>query len=66
MLMIKTMKVMGLHGIAKELGYTGVEHLEMNLDGNMELSKYWEIIKGLYSEGNELAQIIGIKGTYFQ
>jgi len=43
-----------LNSISKELGYIDVAHLEMNLDGNMEFSKYWEIIKELYSKAEEL------------
>jgi hypothetical protein len=46
-----------LNSISKELGYRDVAHLEMNLDGNMELSKYWEIIKELYSEAEELYEL---------
>ena len=48
---------MSLRKIVKELGYRDVAHLEMNLDGNMELSKYWEIIKELYSEAEELYEL---------
>ena len=46
-----------LNSISKELGYRDVAHLEMNLDGDMELSKYWEIIKELYSEAEELYEL---------
>ena len=48
---------MSLNKIARELDYRDVAHLEMNLDGNMELSKYWEIIKKLYSEAEELYEL---------
>ena len=48
---------MSLNKIARELDYRDVAHLEMNLDGNMELSKYWEIIKKLYSETEELYEL---------
>ena len=44
---------MSLNKIARELDYRDVAHLEMNLDGDMELSKYWGIIKELYSEADE-------------
>jgi hypothetical protein len=46
-----------LNKIARELDYRDVAHLEMNLDGDMELSKYWEIIKELYSEAEELYEL---------
>ena len=48
---------MSLSKIVKELGYRDVAHLEMNLDGNMELSKYWEIIKELHSEADEYYEL---------
>ena len=46
-----------LNSISKELGYRDVAHLEMNLDGDIELSKYWKIIKELYSEAKELYEL---------
>ena len=48
---------MSLNKIARELDYRDVAHLEMNLDGNMELSKYWEVIKKLHSEAEELYEL---------
>jgi hypothetical protein len=48
---------MSLNIIAKELGYRDVAHLEMNLDGNIELSKYWEVIKTLHSGMEELYEL---------
>ena len=47
---------MSLLKISKELGYVDVAHLEMNLDGS-EIGKYWEIIKELYSEAEELYEL---------
>tara|TARA_R110000850_G_scaffold269188_1_gene401092 strand:- start:398 stop:613 length:216 start_codon:yes stop_codon:yes gene_type:complete len=48
---------MSLNKIARELDYRDVAHLEMNLDGDMELSKYWGIIKELYSEASEYYEL---------
>ena len=48
---------MSLNIIARQLDYRDVAHLEMNLDGNIELSKYWEVIKKLHSGMEELYEL---------